>query len=100
MICRVCVVEEEIRRPPPESAKPPVEHVPEPVALEEGKKEPVLSKRTSEPSEDAPEIKKPCIVEEPAVLEDALSEISDDADEILNREDVRDYIIRFIYIGV
>lgn len=32
-------------------------------------------------------------MEEPAVLEDALSEISDDADEILNREDVRDYII-------
>lgn len=32
-------------------------------------------------------MKKPCIEEAP-ILEDDLSEISDDADEILNREDV------------
>lgn len=70
----------------------PVEHHDQLPHDEPPKKESLLGKRPSEPLEDAPEIKKPC-VEDTAVLEDALSEISDDADEILNREDVSANVI-------
>lgn len=47
-------------------------------------------KRTAEDSPDGPsEAKKVCSKSEPApVLEDDLSEISDDADDILNRDEV------------
>lgn len=46
--------------------------------------------------DEAPiEVKKPCIEEPP--IDDDLSEISDDADEILNREDVSlKFIILFM----
>ncbi|KAF5307869.1 hypothetical protein FQR65_LT18305 [Abscondita terminalis] len=54
----------------------------------EPKKEIVSAKRPAEPMiENVPEPKKPCPAEIP--LEDNLSEISDDADEILNREEKR-----------
>lgn len=47
-------------------------------------------------AEDSPEgvgdTKRPCVKAEPApVLEDALSEISDDADDILNRDEVTNF---------
>lgn len=47
-------------------------------------------KRSAEDSVDSPvdPAKKPCLVKEAPVLEDDLSEISDDADEILNRDEV------------
>lgn len=53
----------------------------------EPKKESLLGKRVADqPLESVVEAKKPCLKEPP--LEDDLSEISDDADEILNREEV------------
>lgn len=52
----------------------------------EPKKEP-LGKRPAEQSPEAPEPKKPCLGKEPP-LDDDLSEISDDADEILDRVEV------------
>lgn len=58
-----------------------------PLLEPEPKKETVLGKRPAEVSlEPVTEIKKPCVKEIP--LEDDLSEISDDADEILNRDEV------------
>lgn len=64
-----------------------MDHI-EPLIHEEvPKKESLLGKRPAESSEDVPDTKKPCLEEAP-ILEDDLSEISDDADEILNREDV------------
>lgn len=54
----------------------------------EPKKETVLGKRPAEtPPEPPIEAKKPCVKDVP--LEDDLSEISDDADEILNRDEVQ-----------
>lgn len=50
------------------------------------KKEPLLGKRSAESPDREVESKKPCLVKEPP-LEDDLSEISDDADEILNRDE-------------
>lgn len=76
-------LDEETRRVP----EPKPIEVAEPPIHEEIKKEIVLGKRPIEPTEEGPDCKKPCI-EEPPILEDDLSEISDDADEILNREDV------------
>lgn len=47
-----------------------------------------MGKRPAEtPLEPVIEAKKQCIIKEPP-LEDDLSEISDDADEILNRDEV------------
>lgn len=61
----------------------------------ETKKEPSAPKRPAEePLESPVEIKKPCIIE--PVLEDDLSEISDDADDILNRDEVKKRIIFFL----
>lgn len=51
---------------------------------------------TEEVLEPPVEAKRPCVVE--PVLEDDLSEISDDADEILNRE-VRSYYMYTLYTG-
>lgn len=61
----------------------------DPVVHEEpsNKKDILLGKRPADTPEETPEVKKSCIEEAP-ILEDDLSEISDDADEILNREDV------------
>ncbi len=54
----------------------------------EVKKEVVPPKRPAEePLESPVEAKKPYVIE--PVLEDDLSEISDDADDILNRDEVR-----------
>lgn len=70
--------DEEIIEPP--RRKEPVEVEP--------KKETLLGKRPAEvpPPEPPVEAKKPCIIKE-IPLEDDLSEISDDADEILNRDE-------------
>lgn len=88
-------LEDEVRREKP--VEPPIETVP-PVIHEtpEVKKETILGKRPSESMDEAPiEVKKPCIEEPP--IDDDLSEISDDADEILNREDVSlKFIILFM----
>lgn len=63
-----------------------------PLEVEEPKKDASLhGKRSAEPTEEVVEAKKPCLIEE-APLEDDLSEISDDADDILNREDVSTFI--------
>lgn len=65
---------------------------------EETKKEaqPTPKRAAEESVENTPEAKKICIKQEVApVLEDDLSEISDDADEILNRDEVNSF---FLYI--
>jgi hypothetical protein len=54
----------------------------------EVKKESTGTKRPAEEAAESPaEAKKPCVVD--SALEDDLSEISDDADDILNRDEVR-----------
>lgn len=88
--------EDEVRRPI-ETVKPLEIEVVPPIVHEsppEVKKETILGKRPSESCEDAPEVKKPCIEEPP--IDDDLSEISDDADEILNREDVSKFFKSFL----
>lgn len=66
------------------------------VDQEPPKKESVASKRPAEqPAEPAAEPKKQCVVKEPP-LEDDLSEISDDADEILNMDEVSREHIKFL----
>lgn len=57
-----------------------------PSADKDSKKDLILGKRPAETSESEVEPKKPCLSKEPP-LEDDLSEISDDADEILNRDE-------------
>lgn len=65
-----------------------VEHPePKPQSVEPEPKKELLGKRPAELSPEATEPKKPCLVKEPP-LDDDLSEISDDADEILNRVEV------------
>lgn len=71
-----------------------LEPSPVPAADPEQKPDTSVGKRSAEESpEHVPEAKKPCVKEPP--LEDDLSEISDDADEILNRDEVS--LIKFIY---
>ncbi|RZC41678.1 nipped-B-like protein B, partial [Asbolus verrucosus] len=55
----------------------------------EVKKEAPLKRVAEEPLESPVEAKKPCVIE--PVLEDDLSEISDDADDILNRDEVSSF---------
>lgn len=75
------------RKEPIRNVEPHVEPKIPPVHEPEPKKEIVLGKRTADvPLEPVVETKKPCVKEIP--LEDDLSEISDDADEILNRDEV------------
>lgn len=65
---------------------------------EEVKKDaqPTPKRAAEESAENTPEAKKVCVKQEVApVLEDDLSEISDDADEILNRDEVTTFFIFF-----
>lgn len=56
-----------------------------------------MGKRPAElPLEPVIEAKKQCVAKEPP-LEDDLSEISDDADEILNRDEVIKFILLLIF---
>jgi hypothetical protein len=66
----------------------------------EVKKESTGTKRPAEEAAESPvEAKKPCVVE--SALEDDLSEISDDADDILNRDEVRyETVGRFVRVVV
>lgn len=77
----------ERRKEPPIRVEHPIEPK-APIHENEPKKENLLGiKRSAEtPLEPVVEAKKPCVKETP--LEDDLSEISDDADEILNRDEV------------
>lgn len=67
-----------------------------PILEPEIKKESILGKRPAETPENVVEAKKPCIVKEPP-LEDDLSEISDDADEILNRDEVNMLYVHLLH---
>lgn len=58
---------------------------------QEPKKESILGKRAAESIETVVDAKKQCVVAKEPALEDDLSEISDDADEILNRDEVSFY---------
>lgn len=77
-----------IEQPPEPKASPEPEVVTTVVAVSssDGNKKEVVKRPAESPPENVTDAKKACVVEEP--LADDLSEISDDADEILNRDEV------------
>lgn len=85
--------------PPPATDMSPSVVAPEPLELESSKEVITAPKRPADELIESPIEAKKTKTEVTPVLEDDLSEISDDADEILNRDEVGE-IFNFFIVGI